>query len=108
MVVNTEHKRTVVIDVAIPADGNIQRKVHEEMKKYQMLEEQLEQVWKVKSTVVPGVMGSVTHKLGEWHQQIPGTTCEGCVQGERCKQDAVQSSRLEEEIVKDKVDKYTT
>uniref|UniRef100_A0A3P9CNU3 GOLD domain-containing protein n=1 Tax=Maylandia zebra TaxID=106582 RepID=A0A3P9CNU3_9CICH len=36
-------------------------------------------MWRVKVTVVPvviGALGAVTPKLGEWLQQIPGTTSE--------------------------------
>ncbi|KAF7655229.1 hypothetical protein LDENG_00059120 [Lucifuga dentata] len=79
VVVNKEQKRVVVIDVAIPSDGNIKKKEHEKLEKYQRLKEELDQMWKVKSTVVPvviGTLGAVTPKLGEWLQQIPGTTSE--------------------------------
>ncbi len=51
--------------------------------KYQGLKEQLERMWKVKASVVPVVVGAlraVTPKLGEWLQQIPGTTSEASVQ----------------------------
>ena len=40
-------------------------------------------MWGVKATVMPvviGALGAVTHKLGEWLQQIPGTTSEVSVQ----------------------------
>ena len=40
-------------------------------------------MWGIKATVVPvviGPLGAVTHKLGEWLQQIPGTTSEVSVQ----------------------------
>ncbi|KAL4000544.1 hypothetical protein ACER0C_008315 [Sarotherodon galilaeus] len=40
-------------------------------------------MWRVKITVVPvviGALGAVTPKLGEWLQQIPGTTSEISVQ----------------------------
>ena len=53
------------------------------MEKYQGLREELERMWGVKATVVPvviGALGAVTHKLGEWLQQIPGTTSEVSVQ----------------------------
>ena len=68
VVVDKEQKRTVVIDVGIPADANIRKKEHEKIEKYQGLKEQLEQMWKVKASVVPvvvGALGAVTPKLGE-------------------------------------------
>ena len=40
-------------------------------------------MWKAKASVVPvvvGALGAVTPKLGEWLQQIPGTTTEASVQ----------------------------
>ena len=83
VVVDKEQKKAVVIDVAIPADANIRKKEHEKVEKYQGLKEQLEQMWKVKASVVPvvvGALGAVTPKLGEWLQQIPGTTSETSVQ----------------------------
>ncbi|KAF7661452.1 hypothetical protein LDENG_00261530 [Lucifuga dentata] len=66
MVVNKEQKRAVVIDVAILSDGNIREKEHEKREKYQGLKEELDRMWKVKSTVVPvviGALGAVTPKL---------------------------------------------
>ncbi len=47
------------------------------------MKEQLERMWKVKASVVPvvvGALGAVTPKLGEWFQQISGTTSEASVQ----------------------------
>ncbi|KAF7666334.1 hypothetical protein LDENG_00110960 [Lucifuga dentata] len=80
VVVNKEQKTAVVVNVAIPSDGNIRKKKqHEELEKYQGLKEELDGIWKVKSTVVPVViraLGAVTPKLREWLQQIPGATPE--------------------------------
>ncbi|KAK7925436.1 hypothetical protein WMY93_007746 [Mugilogobius chulae] len=64
-------------------DGNIRRKEHEKLEKYQGLREELEKAWKVKATVVPvviGALGAVTPKLDEWLQHIPGTTADISVQ----------------------------
>lgn len=49
VVVDKEQKRPNVVDVAdvaIPADSNIRKKEHENIKKYLGLKEQLEQRWK--------------------------------------------------------------
>lgn len=43
MVVDKEQKRAVMMDVAIPADGEIKKKGHEKIKKYQELKKELEQ-----------------------------------------------------------------
>ena len=64
-----------MIDAVIQRDSNIQ--------KMPRLKEELEKMWGVKVTVVSVVMGALgalgakTHILGEWLQQIPGTSvCE--------------------------------
>ncbi|XP_076747360.1 uncharacterized protein LOC101485988 [Maylandia zebra] len=83
VVVDKQKKTAVVIDVAVPNDSNIRKKEHEKLEKYQGLREELERMWRVKVTVVPvviGALGAVTPKLGEWLQQIPGTTSEISVQ----------------------------
>ena len=83
MVVDKEQKRVVVIEVAISADVNIRKKEHEKVEQHQGLKEQLEWMWKDKASVVPVVvraLRAVTPKLGEWLQQIPGTTSEASVQ----------------------------
>ena len=76
-------KMAVVIDVAITAENNIRETEHEKIEKHQGLKEQLEQMWKVKCNVIPfvvGPLGAVTPKLGEWLQQIPGSTPEASFQ----------------------------
>uniref|UniRef100_A0A3P9LU28 D(1B) dopamine receptor n=1 Tax=Oryzias latipes TaxID=8090 RepID=A0A3P9LU28_ORYLA len=72
VVVDKEQRKAVVVDAAVPSDGNIRKKDHEELEKYQGLREELEKAWKVKVTVVPVVIGAlraVTPKLEEWLQQ---------------------------------------
>ncbi|KAM9816571.1 carbohydrate sulfotransferase 6 isoform X4 [Syngnathus typhle] len=77
VVVDKQQKKAVVVDIAIPSDGNIRKKELEKLEKYQGLKEELEKAWKVKASVVPvviGALGAVTPKLEEWLQQIPGTS----------------------------------
>ena len=60
-----------MVDVAIPSDGNIRKKEHEKLWKYQGLE----RMWGVKASLVPVViraLEAVTLKLGDWLKQIPG------------------------------------
>lgn len=52
VVADTEQEKAVVVNVAI-ADSNIRKTEQEEIKKYLGLREQLGQVWKGKSKVVP-------------------------------------------------------
>ncbi|KAK7882191.1 hypothetical protein WMY93_028365 [Mugilogobius chulae] len=70
----------VVVDVAKPSNGNIRRKEHEKLEKYQGLREELEKARKVKATVVPVVICAVTPKHEEWLQKIPGNTSDISVQ----------------------------
>ncbi len=79
VVVDRQWKKAAVMDVAIPSDSNIKKKEHEKLKKYQGLEK----MWGVKAAVVPvviGALGAVTPKLGDWLQQMTGTTSEISVQ----------------------------
>ena len=72
-----------MVDVAIPRDSNIRKMEHKKLEKCQGLKEELERMWGVKASVVPrviGAHGAVTHKLGDWLQQIPGITPDTSVQ----------------------------
>ena len=48
VVVDKRQRTAVVEDVAIPRDGNIRKKEHEKLEKYQ----ELEKMWSVKAAVV--------------------------------------------------------
>ena len=83
VVVDKDQKTVVAIDVMVPSDSNIRKKEFEKQEKYQGLKKELKRNWKVKAKVVPvvvGALGAVTPKLGDWLQQIPGTTLELSVQ----------------------------
>lgn len=74
MVVDNQRKKAEVADIAIPTDSNIRKKEHEKLEKYQGLRGELDEISKVKGTVVPiviRVLWAVTPKLGGWLQQIP-------------------------------------
>ena len=59
-VVVDKHQRTaVVVDVAILRDGNIRKKEHEKLKKYEGLKAELEKMWSVKAAVVTRVIGAL-------------------------------------------------
>ena len=58
----------VVIDVATPSYRNIKKQKHEKYGKYQGLKEEVEKVWRRKTSVVPVVTAALTAvipKLGE-------------------------------------------
>lgn len=52
-------KKSHLINVAIPNDGNIRQQDHEKLEKYQELREELERSRQVKSTVVPDQLGQL-------------------------------------------------
>lgn len=59
-------REVIVVDVPLLSDGNITKKEHEKLEKYQGLKEKLEKTLKVKIIVVPvviRVLGAVTPKL---------------------------------------------
>ena len=63
----------------MPRDENIQDKELEKIDKYQSLKIELEQLWKVKTMVIPvvvGALGAIAERLLGWLAQIPGTISE--------------------------------
>lgn len=48
--VDKERKKAIVIDIA---NSNIRMKEHEKLEEYQGLREELENMWRVKDTVLP-------------------------------------------------------
>ena len=62
IVVIDKHQRTaVVVDVAIPSNGNIGKKEHKKLKKNQGLKEECEKMWGVKAAMM--VMPTVIRPL---------------------------------------------
>ncbi len=75
VIIDKHKKEATIIDVAIPNDSNIKKKEQEKVEKYQPLREELQRIWKVKSKVVPvvvGALGAVTPVLQKWLKEIPG------------------------------------
>lgn len=65
-IIDMQKRTAVVVNVAIPNDGNIRKKVHGKLEKYETLSEELEKTWQVKATlllVVIGAHGPVTPTL---------------------------------------------
>ena len=77
VVVVDKHQRTaVVVDVAVPRDGNIRQKEHEKLE-IPLLKEELEKMWSMKAaavSIVIGALGAVTPNLDWWLQQTPTTS----------------------------------
>lgn len=81
VVVEKKQKTTVEVYIAIPQDNNMrEKKEHGKNENYERLKEQQEQMWKVKSKMVPLVVGTlwaVTLKLEEWLYSTVGL-CPEC------------------------------
>ena len=48
-----------IIDVAVPGDARVEQKDKEKIDKYQDLAKELRKLWKVKTRVVPIVIGAL-------------------------------------------------
>ena len=71
MAVDKENQKAIIIDIAVPSDYNIASK--EKVEKHQPLRE-IEKCWKVKTTVIPiviGVLGAITPAHQSWAAQLP-------------------------------------
>lgn len=53
VILDKQQRKAIVIDRAIPSDGNIKKKERDKLEKYQGLKKELGKAWKVKATVVP-------------------------------------------------------
>ena len=75
VIIDKDKKQATIIDIAIPNDYNIQDKEKEKVQKYQPLREELERIWKVKTKVVPvvvGSLGALTSAHERWLGELPG------------------------------------
>lgn len=57
-----------MIDIVRPSDSNIRKKEYKKLEKYQVLGEELDNIWRVKATAVQVVIvapEAVTPKLGK-------------------------------------------
>ena len=57
--INKKTKSCLIIDIAIPGDKNIITKEQEKIDKYQDLQTELGKLWKLKTEVVPVVVGAL-------------------------------------------------
>jgi hypothetical protein len=75
VLIDKDAKTGLIIDIAVPMDGNIRDKELEKIDKYQQLKEELQTLWKVRMTVIPvviGALGAVTERFPGWISLIPG------------------------------------
>ena len=72
---NNKEKTCTQIDVAIPADRNVVQKEVEKKLKYKSLCIEIQQMWNLKCTIVPviiGATGIVTRSLRKNLEAVPG------------------------------------
>ena len=79
VLIDYQQQSGFIIDISVPRDENIRDKELEKIDKYQQLKIELEQLWKVKITVIPvvvGALGAIADRLPGWLAQIPGSISE--------------------------------
>jgi hypothetical protein len=72
---NEKDKTCTLIDVAIPADRNVVQKEAEKELKYKILCIEIQQMWKLKCTIIPVIIvatGIVTRSLRKILEDVPG------------------------------------
>jgi len=65
----------MLIDVAIPGDRNVIKKVTEKILKYKDLKKEIQLMWNVKTRVIPviiGATGTISKSLRKYVSDIPG------------------------------------
>ena len=72
---NKKEKTCILIDVAIPADGNVVQKEVEKKLKYKILCIEIQRMWNLKCTIIPVIIGAnaiVSRSLRKNFEDIPG------------------------------------
>ena len=75
VLINNSDKTCLLIDMTVPSDNNISLKEYEKLAKYKDLEIEIQKMWKVKTTVVPvvlGALGAIHVGLKNHISKIPG------------------------------------
>ena len=83
VILKKKAKETIIVDIAVPGDGNILQKETEKCEKYQDLAREIQRIWKSRTkvlTVVVGALGSASKKLAGHLEQLGIKT-----EQERCK-----------------------
>ena len=70
-----QEKSCLLSDMSIPTEKNTSVKVTEKLSKYKDLEIEIEQMWGMKATTIPvviGALGPIKKRLEKYTKQIPG------------------------------------
>ncbi|XP_068726529.1 uncharacterized protein [Montipora capricornis] len=66
-------KETIIVSIAVPGDSNVLQKETEKYEKYQDLAREIKRIWKLRTKVVPvvvGALGSVSKKQAGHLEQL--------------------------------------
>ena len=72
---DNENRTCMLIDVAIPGDGNVIEKEAEKILKYKDLTTEIQHMWNVKARVIPviiGATGTISKSFRKYVSDIPG------------------------------------
>ena len=75
LIKDLENKKAYIIDISCPVDTNVSKKEAKKIAKYGALSAETEQMWGVKTQVIPVIVGgpgAVTKSLGDNLAKIPG------------------------------------
>ena len=75
---DNKEKTCLLIDMTVPSDRNVSLKEYEKDSKYKDLENEIQKMWHLKTTVIPVVIGSlgmIKRKSEDHIKQIPGNPC---------------------------------
>ena len=74
ILVDKKERKATIIDIAVPADVNVEEKEMEKVEKYQELKRQIKRLWKLKKVevvpVVIGALGCVTKGFEKWIEKL--------------------------------------
>ena len=73
-----KNKTCLLIDVSVPADANVSAKEFEKKYKYKDLELEIQRSWKMKTKVIPvviGALGVISQDFLSYLDEIPGELC---------------------------------
>ena len=75
---NKKDKTCLLIDVAVPGDANVSAKEYEKKYKYKDLEIEIQRSWKMKTKVIPiviGALGVISEDFLMYTKDVPGELC---------------------------------
>ena len=70
VIIDKRRQNGIIVDIAVPADGQVHDKEREKVEKYQELRREIGRLWQLKNVkvvpVVIGALGSVTKEFDNW------------------------------------------